>query len=98
MCIIGHTDQGDGRADGVQIMIHKGHAYVGHIFPKGFSVIVPGKMDSAGIQRLHAGEDFYHCGLAGTVLAEQGDDLGAVHTQTHAVEDAGAPELLGHLQ
>ena len=39
MRIIGHTDQGGGRADGVQIMVHKGHAYVGHIFSKGFSVI-----------------------------------------------------------
>ncbi len=27
MRIIGHTDQGGGRADGVQIMVHKGHAY-----------------------------------------------------------------------
>ena len=39
MRIIGHTDQGGGRADGVQMMVHKGHAYVGHIFSKGFSVI-----------------------------------------------------------
>ena len=39
MKIIGHTDQGSGRADGVQIMVHKGYAYVGHIFSKGFSVI-----------------------------------------------------------
>jgi len=39
MKIIGHTDQGGGRADGVQIMVHKGYAYVGHIFSKGFSVI-----------------------------------------------------------
>ncbi len=37
--IIGHTDQGGGRADGVQIMVHRGHAFVGHIFSKGFSVI-----------------------------------------------------------
>lgn len=39
MRIIGHTDQGGGRADGVQIMVHNGYAYVGHIFSKGFSVI-----------------------------------------------------------
>ena len=39
MRILGHTDQGGGRADGVQIMVHKGHAYIGHIFSKGFSVI-----------------------------------------------------------
>ena len=39
MRIIGHTDQGGGRADGVQIMVHQGFAYIGHIFSKGFSII-----------------------------------------------------------
>jgi hypothetical protein len=39
MKILGHTDQGAGRADGVQIMVHKGYAYIGHIFSKGFSVV-----------------------------------------------------------
>lgn len=39
MTIIGHSDQGGGRADGVQIMVHKGFAYIGHIFSKGFSVV-----------------------------------------------------------
>ena len=34
--LIGHSDQG-GRPDGVQIMVHRGYAYVGHIFSKGFS-------------------------------------------------------------
>jgi len=38
MRLLGHTDQG-GRADGVQIMVDRGYAYVGHIFSKGFSVI-----------------------------------------------------------
>lgn len=38
MKLIGHSDQG-GRPDGVQIMVNKGHAYVGHMFSKGFSVI-----------------------------------------------------------
>jgi hypothetical protein len=36
--LIGHSDQG-GRPDGVQLMVHRGHAYVGHMFSKGFSVI-----------------------------------------------------------
>ena len=36
--LIGHSDQG-GRPDGVQLMIHNGHAYTGHMFSKGFSVI-----------------------------------------------------------
>lgn len=38
MRVLGHTDQA-GRADGVQIMVHQGYAYVGHIFSKGFSII-----------------------------------------------------------
>jgi hypothetical protein len=38
MKLIGHTDQG-GRPDGVQIMVNKGYAFVGHMFSKGFSVI-----------------------------------------------------------
>jgi hypothetical protein len=38
MRIIGHSDQG-GRPDGVQLMVHRGYAYVGHMFSKGFSVI-----------------------------------------------------------
>jgi hypothetical protein len=38
MRIVGHSDQG-GRPDGVQIMVHRGYAYVGHMFSKGFSVI-----------------------------------------------------------
>jgi hypothetical protein len=38
MRLIGHSDQG-GRPDGVQVMVHRGFAYVGHMFSKGFSVI-----------------------------------------------------------
>ena len=38
MRLIGYSDQG-GRPDGVQIMVHRGHAYIGHIFSQGFSVV-----------------------------------------------------------
>ena len=38
LLLIGHSDQG-GRPDGVQLMVHRGFAYVGHMFSKGFSVI-----------------------------------------------------------
>ncbi len=38
MKLIGYSDQGD-RPDGVQIMVNKGYAYVGHMFSKGFSII-----------------------------------------------------------
>jgi hypothetical protein len=36
--LVGHSDQG-GRADGVQLMVQNKHAYVGHMFSKGFSVV-----------------------------------------------------------
>lgn len=35
---VAHSDQG-GRPDGVQVIVHKGYAYVGHMFNDGFSVI-----------------------------------------------------------
>ncbi len=38
MRLVGYCDQG-GRSDGVQIMVHRGYAYIGHIFSKGFSVV-----------------------------------------------------------
>ena len=38
MRLIGHSDQ-RGRPDGVQVMVHRGFAYVGHMFSKGWSVI-----------------------------------------------------------
>jgi hypothetical protein len=38
MRVLGWSDQG-GRPDGVQIMVHRGYAYIGHMFSKGFSVI-----------------------------------------------------------
>ena len=36
--LVGYSDQG-GRPDGVQVIVHKGYAYVGHMFNDGFSVI-----------------------------------------------------------
>ncbi len=35
---LGHSDQG-GRGDGVQVMVHDGHAYVGHMFSSGVTVL-----------------------------------------------------------
>ena len=35
---ISHSDQG-GRGDGVQIMVHRGYAYIGHGYSNGISVI-----------------------------------------------------------
>src|SRR3982074_3808923 len=36
--LISQSDQG-GRPDGVQLMVHRGYAYIGHIFSNGVSVI-----------------------------------------------------------
>ena len=33
---VGRTDQ-NGRGDGVQVIVHKGHAFVGHMFSDGFT-------------------------------------------------------------
>lgn len=38
MRLIGHSDQG-GRPDGVQLMVHRGYAYIGHMVSQGFSVV-----------------------------------------------------------
>jgi len=38
LTLIGHSDQG-GRPDGVQLMVSKGHAFIGHMFSQGFSVV-----------------------------------------------------------
>ena len=38
MRIVGHSDQG-GRADGVQVMVSDGYAYIGHVFSGGFTVL-----------------------------------------------------------
>src|SRR5215469_3286838 len=35
---ISHSDQG-GRGDGVQVMVHRGYAYVGHGFSNGITII-----------------------------------------------------------
>lgn len=35
---IGHSDQG-GRPDGVQVMVNKGHAFIGHVFSGGVTVV-----------------------------------------------------------
>jgi len=35
---VGHTDQG-GRGDGVQVMVGGGHAYVGHMFSNGVTIL-----------------------------------------------------------
>lgn len=38
MRLIGHSDEG-GRGDGLQVMVHRGHAYVAHPWSGGFSIV-----------------------------------------------------------
>ncbi|MGA2492964.1 MAG: hypothetical protein ABSF67_08430 [Roseiarcus sp.] len=38
MRLIGHSDQG-GRGDGLQVMVHRGYAYVGHPWSGGFTIV-----------------------------------------------------------
>lgn len=38
MKLIGHSDVG-GRGDGLQLMVHRGHAYIGHPWSQGFSIV-----------------------------------------------------------
>lgn len=38
MRLVGHSDQG-GRGDGLQVMVHRGFAYVGHPWSSGFSIV-----------------------------------------------------------
>src|SRR5262245_65568405 len=47
MRIIAHCDQG-GRLDGVQIMVHRGYAYIGHMFSKGLDMRDPAHPREAG--------------------------------------------------
>jgi hypothetical protein len=38
MRLVGHCGQG-GRADGIQVMVENGFAYIGHLFSQGFSIV-----------------------------------------------------------
>ncbi|GLW36939.1 hypothetical protein Pcaca04_08750 [Pectobacterium carotovorum subsp. carotovorum] len=38
MRLVGHSDQG-GRPDGVQVMVHRGYAYIGHMVSQGVSIV-----------------------------------------------------------
>ncbi len=37
MRLVGHSNQG-GRGDGLQVMVHRGYAYVGHPWSAGFTI------------------------------------------------------------
>ena len=85
MKIIGQSDQGGGRADGVQLMVHKGYAYIGHIFSKGFSVVdVRDPRNPAPVSYHAAPHNTW------TLHLQQADDLLLV---VHAKDMFAQPEL-----
>ena len=60
MRLVGHCDQ-DGRPDGVQIMVHRGYAYIGHMFSKGFSVIDVRAKNPRAVNYLAAPPGTWNC-------------------------------------
>src|SRR5688572_13180999 len=50
---VGHSELA-GRGDGVQVMVHKGHAYVGQMFSEGFTVIDVGDLRKPQAENLTA--------------------------------------------
>jgi hypothetical protein len=70
MRLLGWTDQG-GRPDGVQIMVERGFAYIGHMFSKGFSIVDvrdPRDPDPAGYIAAPANTWNIHLQVAGDLL------------------------------
>ena len=51
---VASCDQG-GRGDGVQVMVHKGHAFVGHMFSDGFTIVDVGDPKQPAHRELRRG-------------------------------------------
>ncbi|MER9299085.1 hypothetical protein NKI38_21700 [Mesorhizobium sp. M0621] len=66
MRLIGHSDQG-GRPDGLQVMVHRGFAYVAHPWSQGFSIIDVRDPKNPG----------------GTVFVPAPPSTWTIHLQTH---------------
>ncbi|MER9581416.1 hypothetical protein [Mesorhizobium sp. M0276] len=66
MRLIGHSDQG-GRPDGLQVMVHRGFAYVAHPWSQGFSIIDVRDPKNPG----------------GTVFVPAPPNTWTIHLQTH---------------
>lgn len=63
MRLIGHSDQG-GKPDGVQVMVHRGYAYVGHMVSKGVSIIDV-RMPKPASRRFHrCASEYLECASA----------------------------------
>ena len=67
---LSHCDQG-GRPDGVQVILHKGHAFIGHMFADGFSVVDvrdPKKPKTIAFVAAPKNTRSHHIQIAGDVL------------------------------
>src|SRR5581483_2632442 len=67
---VGHCDMG-GKGDGVQVMLHKGHAFIGHMFSDGFSVVDvrdPRKPKTVAFVPAPKNTRSHHIQIAGDVL------------------------------
>ena len=67
---LSHCDQG-GRPDGVQVILHKGHAFIGHMFADGFSVVDvrdPKKPKTVAFVAAPKNTRSHHIQIAGDVL------------------------------
>ncbi|MGN6569818.1 MAG: LVIVD repeat-containing protein [Pseudolabrys sp.] len=68
--LLSRDDQG-GRPDGVQVIVHKGHAFIGHMFADGFSVVDvrdPKKPKTAAFVAAPKNTRSHHLQIAGDVL------------------------------
>lgn len=67
--LLARSDQG-GRPDGAQVMVHRGYAYVGHMFSRGFSVLdVKDPRDPRPVNYIEAAPDTW------TLHLQAHDDL-----------------------
>ena len=68
--LLARDDQG-GRPDGVQVIVHKGHAFIGHMFADGFSVVDvrdPTKPKTIAFVAAPKNTRSHHLQIAGDVL------------------------------
>jgi hypothetical protein len=98
--ILSHDDQG-GRPDGVQVMLHKGHAFIGHMFADGFSVIDvrdPRKPKTVAFVPAPKNTRSHHIQIAGDILmAVNGPNIWAMQ-QYASQQDYYAKSLIDSVQ
>ena len=94
--LLSRTDQG-GRPDGVQIILHKGHAFIGHMFADGFSVVDvrdPLKPKTVAFVAAPKNTRSHHLQIAGDILmAVNGPNIWAMQ-QYASQQDYYAKSLI----